>query len=357
MAARFLVLALVFFIAEVTFAQVPLPTDGASVLRQVLEARNNLLSGEFEFKINGWREEGSVGEKNRKQYDDTWTIYLDGRKLRGDFKRSGGIPETYCFGCYGDNSLVTFIAQPVPHGRMSLLINPAESANTAQKVLDPRVVGLLPIFLSGMMQFDVGAIYTVRPQDVKAMVAEELNGIPTLHVSWNPVGSSVEMHLWVDKKSYEALRVEGKWINESTPVVERVSSVLGSMDNNVGYPKLVTYEMYENDNLVRKESVSVEVKSLNQPLNKEVFSLNGIDILPANTPVSWGMGEPKPCADGESMIWDGEEIICEKGYGFSLANTGTAGGGGMRYAFIALNFAVVMGILAAICYRRLRANA
>ena len=164
------------------------------------------------------------------------------------------------------------------------------------------------------------------------------------------------MHLWVDKESYEVLRVEGKWINGSTPVTERVSSAPGPVVNGMSYPKLVTYEMYENNKLVRKETVSVNVTSLNGPLNEEVFSLRGIDILPAGTPVSWGMGEPKPCPDGERMIWNGEEIICEKGYGFSLADADGTEAGAMRYAFIALNLAVVLGIVAMIFYRRLRAS-
>lgn len=164
------------------------------------------------------------------------------------------------------------------------------------------------------------------------------------------------MSLWADKETYEVLRVEGKWINGSTPVIESVSSVPGPIVNDMSYPKLVKYEMHENEKLVREETVSVNVASLNGPLNEEVFSLKGIDILPAGTPVSWGMGEPKPCPDGERMIWNGEEIICEKGYGFSLANADGTEAGATRYAFIALNLAVVLVLVAMVFYRRLRAS-
>jgi hypothetical protein len=94
---------------------------------------------------------------------------------------------------------------------------------------------------------------------------------------------------------------------ETTPVLHKSSGCW--------YPAKWVYERHENGKLTKKEEVSVELISLNEPIDPALFTLNGLERLKPDTRVNWLASSPPPPAEG-SLLWNGKDIVSGRpGYG------------------------------------------
>lgn len=73
------------------------------------------------------------------------------------------------------------------------------------------------------------------------------------------------------------------------------------------YPAKWIYERHEEGKLTMTESVTVELISLNEPIDTALFTLKGLERLKPDTRVNWLASSPPPATG--SLLWNGEEIV------------------------------------------------
>jgi hypothetical protein len=100
----------------------------------------------------------------------------------------------------------------------------------------------------------------------------------------------------------------------------------------VFFPTRVSFERRAGDVERRAEDVTIDVRSINAPIDPKVFTIAGMNI-PAGTPVN-----AYPDEDIERLAWNGERIVPAAGGGPAFGNTGQ--GFGVFYVFAAV-FAIV----------------
>jgi len=78
--------------------------------------------------------------------------------------------------------------------------------------------------------------------------------------------------------------------------------------SGVWYPVSWTFEEYSNDQLRVFEENTMEVISINKPIDPKRFTLESLgDILKPGTPVEWKLDTPPP---GKGKLeWDGKKIF------------------------------------------------
>jgi hypothetical protein len=113
----------------------------------------------------------------------------------------------------------------------------------------------------------------------------------------------------VRKIDYEAERTDikkTKILSKEKTLVE--IDVKQHQPDGIWFPshwKLITH----NENGLRAEhEVTVDVISLNEPIDPELFSLSNISLLRKGTPVSWLLSSAPPAKTGR-LIWDGKNVV------------------------------------------------
>lgn len=94
----------------------------------------------------------------------------------------------------------------------------------------------------------------------------------------------------------------------------------------------------EQGKITRTSEITVNVLSMNEPISPDVFSLKGIDILKAGTPVEWNLTQDHPFPEG-GMIWDGKDIVLEDRLAVALKEDGHFSP--VRLAFILIGLALI----------------
>ena len=126
-----------------------------------------------------------------------------------------------------------------------------------------------------------------------------------------PKGGTVAY--WVDpERGYNVLRIEGAFTSfAGKPIVDRVDCDLQKVEG-LWFPRSCRYRRTEEGGKVTsQEDLEVEVVSLNEPIDPEVFSLQGIDIIPEDATVVWVSDREPPVEKPGigSLKWDGEKLF------------------------------------------------
>lgn len=102
-------------------------------------------------------------------------------------------------------------------------------------------------------------------------------------------------------------RVTGEIIGTNT--VDSISTIPALHEpSGCWYPTRWVYERHQKGQLMAREEVEVNLISLNEPIDRNLYTLKGLERLTPDTPVTWRASSPLPPAKG-SLIWDGETII------------------------------------------------
>ena len=98
--------------------------------------------------------------------------------------------------------------------------------------------------------------------------------------------------------------------------------------SGVWYPSYWVYEQYRydpftgNEHLEVREENTLEVISINKPIDPKRFTLESLgDLLKPGTPVEWKLDSPPP---GKGKLeWDGKKIFAHGEFGENWAMYGT----------------------------------
>ncbi len=99
------------------------------------------------------------------------------------------------------------------------------------------------------------------------------------------------------------------------------------------------------------EECTLEVKSMNEPIPDEIFTIATLPGLEKGTVVAWFLNDASP---GKiPLVWDGKEIVGEGVMSFKdvMEEVGSKTQQRRRYFIIAVNATVISGILALLFYR------
>lgn len=163
----------------------------------------------------------------------------------------------------------------------------------------------------------------------------------------------VRYSCWVDpRKEYIVRRYE-------TVCEASFGRLHNSMENEVTqhaasgiwYPSRWTFEMKRDEKVEVFEECTLEVKSMNEPIPDEIFTIATLPGLEKGTVVAWFLNDASP---GKiPLVWDGKEIVGEGVMSFKdvMEEVGSKTQQRRRYFIIAVNATVISGILALLFYR------
>ena len=326
------------------------PLTGKELLQKAIDARLKITSGEFVFTVK-FTNNGRGKSVVFRQTVHTW---FDHEQLRGDTLGAQG-KQINCFGCYGKGSLVTYSTQAVPHGKMAVTVQDEGDAILTEKVVDPRWVGLMPLSFGMAIHFHIETIYAVQKSSPATVTEVMMAGSPCLLVKWRPAYPPVEIWAWIDPgKDYSVVRVESHWKNYGVDIIETVRTrhkFFGAA--GIWFPEEVVFEARAGDKVTSHETLSIEVKSLNQPIDAKIFSLAGIAEIKPDTPINWTSEKlSRPEAKGREMVWDGKSIVAADG-DTDLEKAGS--NGSLVRLLIFANIALVLlAVLIFFGYKRFR---
>lgn len=249
------------------------------------------------------------------------TLWLDPDHLRVDVEAPGtperpGSREFTCRNCEAKGTIVR--SDGIPHSAAPLQFNSiAEAPATADAddagrtpaslnnlgLPDPRLLGLQTTMSGNLCHFGFESLVGRRDRENATVTPAMWEGRPCSLIAFDLLARTgrVGVKFWV--------------VPEWGPSIARIETTEGRLadsvsmtyeqdaDSGIWYPKDCTYERKKDGVLSDREIVNVDLISLNQEIDPDVFRLRGLGV-PVGTPVS-GLPEMR---SGNSYVWTGSEI-------------------------------------------------
>jgi hypothetical protein len=161
--------------------------------------------------------------------------------------------------------------------------------------------------------------------------------------------------IWLDPaKNYAIRRMVSKDSFIKTHLILENDLQLDE-SSGVWYPASWTFEEYQNDQLRVREENTLEVISINKPIDPKRFTLESLgDLLKPGTPVEWKLDTPPP---GKGKLeWDGKKIFAHGEFGENFALYGTEPDRARKrwIMIVCVNVAVIAALFAIYYYLRWR---
>lgn len=197
-----------------------------------------------------------------------------------------------------------------PGQRMALMISEESKVPPVLGyVPDPRWMGTIPMGLLDYAYFHPEEYFSSPAARAASVSAVDERGVPAWLLSWQE-GESTRQTVVSCEDPARVLRSRQEFYAGGKKIVDEVSNSFdGPRDCPSWFPSTVAYSRHHDGRLERDELVKVVNGQLGRDVPDLVFTLRGIDLLPANTPVAWCMDHDRPCETG-GLVWDGKEIVC-----------------------------------------------
>jgi hypothetical protein len=242
--------------------------------------------------------------------DRQTTIWFDNKKIRCDSVfRGAGDPQPHreinCRFFEYDGQDFFFHYEEKRPGRPEVSASAAEILPNPQPgqqmILDPRLLGLVPVSAPNLSSERLDAMLT-RPDRVGSkVVADRWQDQACWRVEFDTL-KGVKVRLWiVPAWGHGVAKVDITFVGPPNTVsAESVESEFARFGAaGIWFPKKCHYRQTVNGKLIDQEVVEVTVKSLNQPIPAVVFTLAGMDI-PKGTSLVVGGKRP------DILRWDGQ---------------------------------------------------
>ncbi|MDR1957506.1 MAG: hypothetical protein LBQ54_00380 [Planctomycetaceae bacterium] len=282
--------------------------DGKEILKRIYHARTAIHKGDVVINT-------STKVSDHKSVEWKWHIRFDGQKIRADIDRFG-VSDVICLGCYSKNTRLfyTTALPSVPEGKMALTFYDGdEESSPLHQIPNPKWLGCWTEEFESLYYFEPALTFlNIDKNIIINVVEDDISGQNYWKVSLNQKGENMELFwsCWVDKNVWEKIvRCEHKMIKEGEDFfVAEANFENVCYDGKIWFPYKILSTRYEQKKLTRAAETTLKILSLNKPLQPEVFSLTGIDLLKKDTPVSWNLERDRPYPEGQ-LIWDGKNIV------------------------------------------------
>jgi hypothetical protein len=299
------------FIFYCSLAFLPAGVDGPQVdadrlQRQVIEYRKRLNSGHIVYHTKLFQKGKREPANDRKT-----EVWFEGKKIRNDiwgrFYYNVGIKDVvrriHCHHCEKEGHLIDYPGLQEWQGKpMAMDLQPLSwypSKQNPAYVTDPRMVGLAPLSLAMLSSLNLDRNNWLVRKD--------------------QYNRTIERGRWQEKKAYKISfnippdqKISIWVVPEYGPSVVRIEchdkmiytqlECAYAQKFGFWYPVHYVYEYMRDNQSDQKEVADIEVLSLNEPIDPEIFQLKGMQI-PVGTPVSTDQG---------ILIWNGKELVPEE---------------------------------------------
>ncbi len=358
-----------------------------AVLTKIVEGRQKIKSGHFllEAKWRG-RDFGDNGFETQTQ-NYSMDLFVQNEKIRME-KTRGRDHYFVLKNAFTPSSFVLFSPSPysvlpLPNGVMQKPVialyegdyDYADNSTTkdGQRIvfltpsreLFPPEIRVLGIFEEGA---EPGMNIDYLSDRFRIIEGFKLSDLSVVEVKFK--GSLCKKLTWTTTNSEEQPTIirYSCWVDPQKDYIVRKNDVIcevpfgilhDSMENEVSqykstglwYPSCWTYEKKRDNRVEVFEECTLEVKSMNEPIPDEVFTIAALPGLEKGTVVAWFLNDPPP---GEiPLVWDGKEIVGEGVMSFNevMEEVGSKTQQRRRNFIIAVNATFITGILALIFYR------
>jgi hypothetical protein len=296
---------LIIWTGSAAHSQAPLPTV-AEVEKQVLDHRRSIQRGELVFQSKTYTDGAPARERVTRIWFEADAMRCD-VTLRYD-PNEHPHREIYGRNCEKEGHDLNYSEQKFPGTTLALGLHKGDASgrgNASHMMLDPRLLGMAPDSSPNLVKCHLDSFVGRRERKPPTIRQASWKGIDCWLIEYTILqGRSVR--IWIDpRRGPSVVRLEFEGISrEQRPLVDSVESDLREYSpSGMWYPQSCVYERHIDGKLVEKEVVDVEVVSLNEPLDPEVFRLAGMRI-PGHLPIT-GLDSPI----GKELWWNGEEIV------------------------------------------------
>jgi hypothetical protein len=142
------------------------------------------------------------------------------------------------------------------------------------------------------------------------LTQEEMNGV----LKKSNAHSVIEVFIDPEKNGAIRKMADYDTFSRSRKVLEK--ELKQDKSTGLWYPSHWIFEKYHNDQLILREENTLEVISLNKPIDSKRFTLQSVEGLKPGTPVTWKLDTPPP---GKGKLeWDGKKIFAHGEFGENL---------------------------------------
>jgi hypothetical protein len=303
-------------------------TAPAEVEEKAVAARRAIVSGELRMKAERW----NVQPQRRMVYQEELTVLFDRDKVR--LERQQFLP---AIGKAADGTaektvLVATDKDFMFYSNVLASLDPRIAAKTgldktagkeslgdarpvmatkgrrdqigadAHRVFDPRTIGMLPTWLSGLQSAAIDHCLTRPDRKGTSTRAESIGGEPVQRVEYERK-DGCRIRAWVSPaKNCSVLRIEiakqwedGKWVTsiECRPKAHN--------NGAVWFPESVTARKHRNGELIEEEIATIRSAAFNQPVDPALFTLEGLGMPPGHM--------ISDLSNASTGTWDGEKVV------------------------------------------------
>ena len=288
------------------------PSNITNTEKAAVAARQKIVSAHLEMDQTLYR-----GESSDPSVVRTTTIWFDGRRCRNDVMHKvtmgGPFREICCNNApfVGYHLYFTTRSQPgePPTGVLITKLTPARKL-IELNVIDPRTIGMALVSSGNLVTSTIDSVVGRADRRATTEVAEIFGGRPCRLVEYIGRPVPYRMRLWiVPECDYAVAKLE--LTSDDGKVVETVENSLTFIPSaRLWFLEASEYRQVFDGRLVQRETVKVNVKSLNEPVPDGSFTLEGMDIPPG----TYVIGAPDT-VPGKVYKWNGQEIVEDRDYG------------------------------------------
>lgn len=184
----------------------------------------------------------------------------------------------------------------------------ASDAVSIEMPIDPRAIGMVATTFPMLMHSAIDYVVGNPARRETAIETVEFDKTECALVSFTNV-HGVDVRIWIDpSRGYSVLRIDG-----SRSVGSHIEQWTADVDiqlyepSGVWFPESVRYQYTVDGELHEEEHATIEVVSLNEPIETEVFTFAGMGV-----PKGWPVADHTRPDVSDQLAWDGRQIVSMK---------------------------------------------
>jgi hypothetical protein len=226
----------------------------------------------------------------------------------------GVAPSETIISCFGNGKHYDYISgsgtpgfaltmQDAKNFRLENKANNSEADNT---IIDPKVLGIIPNQPTLANRYNLNSYIGSEASKNGTVEKGIWKGKSCYIVTFNS-GKSQIRYWVVPEMDYSVISIERKYpldkLKKPSEHDRTRTEYQKDTKSGIWFPKKINFKRLRNGTIRTTEYASIKLVSLNEPIDPEVFSLNGIGITPGARVRNKDLKEPV------RKIWDGEKVV------------------------------------------------
>ena len=272
------------------------PLTARQIEVKAIEQRNRIVSGDFELhsRFRKRLQSGLFSESLIER-----RIRFDKKNKRSDTRR-GQLIE---ISLLTDKNHVFYTNEKTDTGEdlMLNLVNLDQHNKKMWQIVDPRMIGMIPIDHAILVNFHIGLVFDRAGRKGEFLEDTKLDGVGCWKIGFNAQG--VTYTHWIDK-NYNIIKMQSKFKDSGVEFLDTVVTTPRYFEaEGVWFLDRCHFTRLQGGVLAREELLDVHAKQINRPIDPSAFSPAGMD-LPAGLLINRVPEDPRG-----QLAWDGKKIV------------------------------------------------